>query len=75
MWAQALTVGVLIAAGALTHAQRQKAMENRTVDHSWMEMLEEQQREDAEAAAAAPAATTKIVLPTRAAPAPLQVAA
>ena len=27
MWAQGLTIGVLIAAGALTHARRQQALD------------------------------------------------
>ena len=67
MWAQGLTIGVLIAAGILTHQQRQKAFENRAIDHSWKEMLEEAQREEA--------ASKKIVLPTRAVPAPLPVTA
>ena len=48
MWAQGLTIGVIIAAGILTSAQRQKQYENRTVDHSWRDMLEEQQREEEE---------------------------
>ncbi len=48
MWAQALTIGVLIAAGALTHSQRQNTYNNRAVDHSWKEMLAEQQREEEE---------------------------
>ena len=48
MWAQGLTIGVIIAAGILTSSQRQKQYENRTVDHSWREMLEEQQREEEE---------------------------
>lgn len=58
MWAQALTIGVLIAAGVLTHAQRVKTYENRAVDHSWREMLEEEETEQK--------AEKKIVLPTRA---------
>ena len=67
MWAQGLTIGVVIAAGLLTHQQRKKAMAERAVDHSWMEMLEEAQRDEA--------ATKKITLPTRAVPAPLPVTA
>lgn len=31
MWAQGLTIGVVIAAAALTHAQRAQAMEMRKV--------------------------------------------
>lgn len=48
MWAQALTIGVLIAAGVLTHSQRQNTYNNRAVDHSWKDMLAEQQREEEE---------------------------
>ncbi|KAJ3525346.1 hypothetical protein NM688_g8415 [Phlebia brevispora] len=48
MWAQGLTIGVLIAAGALTHAQRQKAIEegpihHRAADHSWRDIVEYEQ--------------------------------
>lgn len=46
MWAQGLTIGVLIAAGVLTQAQRSQAHENRQVDHSWKNILEEQEREN-----------------------------
>ena len=66
MWAQGLTVGVLIAAGILTHQQRQKAYATRAVDHSWRDMLEESQREEE--------AAKKLALPTRT-PAPLPVTA
>ncbi|KAI0774136.1 hypothetical protein C8Q74DRAFT_1368639 [Fomes fomentarius] len=48
MWAQGLTIGVLIAAGILTQSQRREANENRSVDHSWKNILEEQEREDKE---------------------------
>lgn len=48
MWAQGLTIGVLIAAGVLTQAQRQEAAANRNVDHSWAEILEEQAKEEKE---------------------------
>ncbi|KAG1733925.1 uncharacterized protein EDB91DRAFT_1057155 [Suillus paluster] len=48
MWAQGLTIGVLIAAGALTHTQRQAALQHRPVDHSWRTLLAEQAREDDE---------------------------
>ena len=48
MWAQGLTVGVLIAAGELTHAQRQKAIDggplhHAVVDHSWRDIVEHEQ--------------------------------
>ncbi|KAG9311451.1 hypothetical protein JVU11DRAFT_8566 [Chiua virens] len=49
MWAQGLTIGVLLVAGALTHKNRQEAaangMRRGAVDHSWQAFLEEQQRE------------------------------
>ena len=48
MWAQALTIGVLIAAGALTHAQRQKQINDgpihhQAADHSWRDIIEHEQ--------------------------------
>ncbi len=76
MWAQGLTIGVLIGAGVMTHSQREQSFAQRvcnlsfshympvsyidlqTADHSWREMLEEQQREDEE--------HKKVQLPTRA---------
>ncbi|KIJ69844.1 hypothetical protein HYDPIDRAFT_120963 [Hydnomerulius pinastri MD-312] len=47
LWAQGLTIGVLIAAGALTHAQRAQALEMRkhNVDHSWQHLLEDERLE------------------------------
>ena len=46
MWAQGLTIGVLIAAGIMTQSQRtQAAKDHRNVDHSWQNILEEQERE------------------------------
>ncbi|KAJ3753785.1 hypothetical protein EV360DRAFT_52849, partial [Lentinula raphanica] len=38
MWAQGLTIGILIAAGALKHSQRSDAVE-RHVDHSWQDVV------------------------------------
>ncbi|THG97614.1 hypothetical protein EW026_g4411 [Hermanssonia centrifuga] len=48
MWAQGLTIGVLIAAGALTHAQRAKALDEGPVrhlnaDHSWKDIVDHEQ--------------------------------
>ncbi|KAI9001422.1 hypothetical protein BD414DRAFT_533168 [Trametes punicea] len=48
MWAQGLTIGVLIAAGILTQTQRSQSHENRSVDHSWAHILEEQEKEEKE---------------------------
>ncbi|KAL4242034.1 RCF1 family protein [Abortiporus biennis] len=50
MWAQGLTVGVLIAAGIATQAQRKSNQEHKTEDHSWVGMVEEIEREEAEKA-------------------------
>ncbi|KAJ3788154.1 hypothetical protein GGU10DRAFT_385183 [Lentinula aff. detonsa] len=44
MWAQGLTIGILIVAGALKHSQREEAVE-RHVDHSWQDVLAQQDRE------------------------------
>ena len=48
MWAQGLTIGVLIAAGILTQSQRSQAAQTRNVDHSWQNILEEKEREERE---------------------------
>jgi len=46
LWAQGLTIGVVIAAAALTHAQRAQAMEMRKHgDHSWQYALEDERLE------------------------------
>ncbi|KAH0839781.1 hypothetical protein J3R83DRAFT_724 [Lanmaoa asiatica] len=46
LWAQGLTIGVVIAAAALTHAQRAQAMEVRKHgDHSWHYALEDERLE------------------------------
>ncbi|KAF9645997.1 hypothetical protein BDM02DRAFT_3189190 [Thelephora ganbajun] len=52
MWAQGLTIGVLIAAGILTHKARSEAAAHRPVDHSWSQIIEDQQREKKRIAAA-----------------------
>lgn len=47
MWAQGLTIGVLVAAGILTHRSRQEtAVRRLPADHSWQTLLEEQSREE-----------------------------
>jgi len=45
VWAQGITIGVLIAAAALTHAQRSEAaaMRRKNTDHTWAHVIEEQQ--------------------------------
>jgi len=52
MWAQGLTIGVLLAAGALTHKNRQDAaasgMRRSPTDHSWKTFLDQQEREQEE---------------------------
>lgn len=45
MWAQGLTIGILIATGIATHSQRAEAAKHNTVDHSWRELLEAEARE------------------------------
>jgi len=46
LWAQGLTIGIVIAAAALTHAQRAQAMEMRKHgDHSWQYALEDERLE------------------------------
>ncbi|KAI6152349.1 mitochondrion protein, partial [Pisolithus tinctorius] len=45
VWAQGLTLGVIIATGALTHSQRAKAAQMRKHgDRSWEDVLDDQQR-------------------------------
>ncbi|KAJ3502235.1 hypothetical protein NLJ89_g8981 [Agrocybe chaxingu] len=51
MWAQGLTIGLLIVAGALTHNSR--AAKNSQIDHSWRDILEQQERDRKEEAALA----------------------
>ncbi|KAL0950150.1 hypothetical protein HGRIS_010146 [Hohenbuehelia grisea] len=45
MWAQGLTISLLIAAGALTSSQRAEALQHRNTDHSWRDVLEQQEKE------------------------------
>jgi hypothetical protein len=45
MWAQGLTIGILIAAGVLTHSERAEAAKHPAVDHSWRELLEAEAKE------------------------------
>jgi Hypoxia induced protein conserved region len=45
MWAQGLTIGVLIAAGVLTHSQRGEVAKHHNVDHSWRELLDAEAKE------------------------------
>ncbi|KAH9977732.1 hypothetical protein BGW80DRAFT_1283924 [Lactifluus volemus] len=45
MWAQGLTIGVLLATGILTHSQRGEAAKHRVIDESWRELLEAEARE------------------------------
>ncbi|TFK55369.1 hypothetical protein OE88DRAFT_1651639 [Heliocybe sulcata] len=55
MWAQGLTIGVLIAAGAISHANRANTNGTRTAipDHSWRDIVEQEQRAEQEARARA----------------------
>ncbi|OAX43267.1 hypothetical protein K503DRAFT_732021 [Rhizopogon vinicolor AM-OR11-026] len=47
LWAQGLTIGVVIATAALTHSQRARAARMRTYspDHTWAHLLDEQHLE------------------------------
>jgi hypothetical protein len=45
MWAQGLTIGILIAAGVITHSQRADAAKHPAIDHSWRELLEAEAKE------------------------------
>jgi hypothetical protein len=45
MWAQGLTIGILIAAGVITHSHREDAAKHPTIDHSWRELLEAEAKE------------------------------
>lgn len=54
MWAQGLTIGVLIGAGILTQSQRQAALQRRPIDHSWRTLLAEQEEEERRAHLNAP---------------------
>ncbi|KAI0638033.1 hypothetical protein C8Q77DRAFT_1088979 [Trametes polyzona] len=55
MWAQGLTIGIIIAAGVLTHSQRAKKYEEEEdhrfrhipADHSWKDILDQEERERA----------------------------
>lgn len=48
MWAQGLTIGILIAAGALKHGQRAETAAKKYEDHSWRDVLEQQEKEKKE---------------------------
>ncbi|KAJ8087014.1 Replication factor C, subunit RFC4 [Marasmius tenuissimus] len=48
MWAQGLTIGILIAAGALKHGQRADTAAKKYEDHSWRDVLEQQEKEKKE---------------------------
>nr|VWO95231.1 Acetyl xylan esterase, putative [Ganoderma boninense] len=53
VWAQGLTVGIIIAAGILTQAQRSRVYEEEDdrgvrhlpTDHSWMDVLQKREKE------------------------------
>ncbi|KAF9464824.1 hypothetical protein BDZ94DRAFT_1320699 [Collybia nuda] len=50
MWAQGLTIGLLIVAGALTQHKRAEAAQHLNNDHSWKALLDQQERDKQEAA-------------------------
>ncbi|KAF6762034.1 hypothetical protein DFP72DRAFT_877829 [Ephemerocybe angulata] len=45
MWAQGLTIGLLIVAGALTHKSRAEQAVKHVTDHSWKDVLDQQERD------------------------------
>jgi len=51
MWAQGLTIGLLIVAGALTHDKKAQHAKENGLDHSWKDILDQQERDRQEAAA------------------------
>ncbi|KAF8318270.1 hypothetical protein DL93DRAFT_2109950 [Clavulina sp. PMI_390] len=53
MWAQGLTVGVLIASAGLATTEAKSARSANRVDHSWALILEQQRREEEQRKAAA----------------------
>ena len=55
MWAQGLTIGLIIAAGALTQGRRIAIAKEGNQDHSWRDLIEQQERDRKEAIAAAAA--------------------
>jgi hypothetical protein len=60
MWAQGLTIGILIAAGVVTHSQRLDAAKHPAIDHSWRDLLdaEAKEAESRKVPELAPASTT-----------------
>ncbi|KAI0353501.1 hypothetical protein OH77DRAFT_1427193 [Trametes cingulata] len=58
MWAQGLTIGIIIAAGVLTHSQRARNAEveddrrfrHIAPDHSWKDILDQEEKERAQQA-------------------------
>ncbi|KAI0677095.1 hypothetical protein C8Q78DRAFT_987559 [Trametes maxima] len=57
MWAQGLTIGIIIAAGVLTHSQRTREYDAEedhrfrhiAPDHSWKDILDQEEKEQAQA--------------------------
>jgi len=60
MWAQGLTIGLLIVAGALTHSQRAESAKHLNTDHSWKDLLDQQERDRQEARMEATPPTRRI---------------
>ncbi|PPR02652.1 hypothetical protein CVT24_002135 [Panaeolus cyanescens] len=59
MWAQGLTIGLLIVAGALTQSRRKEIAKANQLDHSWKDVLEQQERDRQEEEAALAAAVKR----------------
>ncbi|PFH49257.1 hypothetical protein AMATHDRAFT_63534 [Amanita thiersii Skay4041] len=45
MWAQGLTIGLLIAAGAMTQTKRLQQSKSSQADHSWIDVLHQHEKE------------------------------
>jgi hypothetical protein len=45
MWAQGLTIGILIAAGAMAHSNRTKMKPRAKIDHSWRDIVAAEERD------------------------------
>ena len=45
MWAQGLTIGLLIVAGALSAKRRAAITSEDTLDHSWKDVIDQRERD------------------------------
>ncbi|KAM6496184.1 hypothetical protein JOM56_008890 [Amanita muscaria] len=59
MWAQGMTIGLLIVVGALTHSRKLAQANHAHPDHSWADVLEQHEKERLEAKQLAQAASDR----------------